>query len=98
MAARKPSESAAPTRDDVLKDVLTRMGATNSHADAGRIIGVPESRMRSFRQNIRNTGTFKSRGDATDAAAYAKAYAESAFVRRAVDSHVDGIVGVSEDA
>lgn len=84
---------APPTRDDVLAETLRRMGATDSHADAGRIVNVPENRMRSFRQGIRNGGTFKSKGDPTDAAAYAHAYAEVAIVRRYVDAYVDGIVG-----
>lgn len=97
MAARKsgttPATPAAPSRDDVLKETLTRMGACDTHAQAGRLVNVPEARLSSFRQSIRNDGTFRSKGDANDATSYASAYANQPLVRRYVDAFVDGIVG-----
>lgn len=95
MTARKGNAptSDAPTRDSILSDTLTRMGACDTHAAAGRSIGVAEARLKTFRQNMRDDGTFKSKGHANDAAAYAHAYAERPFVRKAVDAYVDGIVG-----
>lgn len=93
-AATVPTDAPveAPDRDALLASVLTRMGACDTHAAAGRSIGVAETRLKTFRQNMRDNGTFRSRGDATDAAAYASAYAERPFIRRAVDAHVDALI------
>lgn len=100
-ATRKsaPAEPIAPTRDDVLADTLRRMGACATLADAGRVVACPEPRLKSFRQNIRNDGTFRSKGGEWNEVIAARVYANRPFVRTLVDAYVDSIVGpITSDA